>query len=95
MQSGVQRDSVSIECIDLNLKSLKDLACNFVDRKFPDHGLTRLPERLMLFRHDYSADVSSLTERTHVIELVRKYLIVSTNLPVFVLIPDFSDLAFP
>ncbi|OQR76368.1 Serine/threonine-protein kinase D3-like [Tropilaelaps mercedesae] len=56
MQSGVQRDSVSIESCDLNLKSLKDLACNFVDRKFPDHGLTRLPERLLLFRHDYSAE---------------------------------------
>lgn len=56
MQSGVQRDSVSIESCDLNLKSLKDLACNFVDRKFPDHGLNRLPERLLLFRHDYSAE---------------------------------------
>lgn len=56
MQSGVARDNVSIDSCELNLKSLKDLACNFVDRKFPEHGLNRLPERLMLFKHDYNQD---------------------------------------
>ena len=33
LQSGLAKDSVTIETSDLNLKSLKDLACNFVDRK--------------------------------------------------------------
>lgn len=33
LQSGLQKDAVTIETSDLNLKSLKDLACNFVDRK--------------------------------------------------------------
>ena len=56
MQSGIVRDSVSIETAELNLKSLKDLACNFLDRKCPEHGLTRLPERLLLFRHDHNQD---------------------------------------
>jgi len=33
LQAGVVKDSVSIETNQLNLKTLKDLACNFVDRK--------------------------------------------------------------
>lgn len=33
LQSGLLKDGVEIETSDLNLKSLKDLACNFVDRK--------------------------------------------------------------
>lgn len=56
MQLGLQRDGVSMEIPELNLKSLKDLACNFVDRKVPEHGLNRLPERLILLRHDYSSE---------------------------------------
>jgi len=36
-QSGLIKDSVSIETSDLNLKSLKDLACNFVDKKVSKH----------------------------------------------------------
>ncbi|OQR77374.1 serine/threonine-protein kinase D3-like [Tropilaelaps mercedesae] len=56
MQLGLQKDTVTIEIAELNLKSLKDLACNFVDRKVPEHGLNRLPERLVLLRHDYTSD---------------------------------------
>lgn len=33
LQAGLLKDSVTIETSELNLKSLKDLACNFVDRK--------------------------------------------------------------
>ncbi|GFU20301.1 hypothetical protein NPIL_704892 [Nephila pilipes] len=54
MQAGLARDSITVDVGDLNLKSLKDLACNFVDKKFPEHNLNRLTERLILFRHDYS-----------------------------------------
>ncbi|RWS02096.1 serine/threonine-protein kinase D1-like protein, partial [Dinothrombium tinctorium] len=55
MQSGLVKDTVTVDTGDLNLKSIKDLACNFIDRKFPDHGLNRLSERLILFKHDYSS----------------------------------------
>ncbi|KFM83155.1 Serine/threonine-protein kinase D3, partial [Stegodyphus mimosarum] len=55
MQAGLTRDSITVDVGDLNLKSLKDLACNFVDKKFPEHNLNRLSERLILFRHDYSS----------------------------------------
>ncbi|GFS47579.1 hypothetical protein TNCV_3133761 [Trichonephila clavipes] len=54
MQAGLARDSITVDVGDLNLKSLKDLACNFVDKKFPEHNLNRLTERLILFRHDYT-----------------------------------------
>lgn len=33
MQAGLARDSITVDVCDLNLKSLKDLACNFVDKK--------------------------------------------------------------
>ena len=33
LQAGLAKDGVRMETSDLNLKSLKDLACNFVDRK--------------------------------------------------------------
>lgn len=32
MQCGLIRDKVNIDILDLNLKTLKDTACNFIDR---------------------------------------------------------------
>ncbi|XP_077284832.1 serine/threonine-protein kinase D3 isoform X2 [Arctopsyche grandis] len=52
-QFGVLRDAVSISSTALNLRSLKDLACEFIHSKMPDNGLNRLSDRLLLFRHDY------------------------------------------
>ncbi|XP_022249184.1 serine/threonine-protein kinase D1-like isoform X1 [Limulus polyphemus] len=56
LQAGLVRDIVTVDVGELNLKTLKDLACKFIDRKFPDHGLNRLSERLLLLRHDYSSE---------------------------------------
>ncbi|XP_065562821.1 serine/threonine-protein kinase D1-like isoform X2 [Artemia franciscana] len=53
-QAGLVRDVVIAYPSSLTLRSLKELACDFVSRKFPDHGLSRLAESLLLFRHDYS-----------------------------------------
>lgn len=33
MQCGLIRDKVSVDIVDLNLKTLKDTAVNFIDRK--------------------------------------------------------------
>lgn len=33
MQCGLIRDKVNIDIVDLNLKTLKDTAVNFIDRK--------------------------------------------------------------
>jgi len=51
-QVGLVRDRVTVECTDLTLKSIKVLACNFINEKFVEHGITRLPERVMVFKHD-------------------------------------------
>ncbi|KAL3183598.1 hypothetical protein MRX96_033704 [Rhipicephalus microplus] len=56
MQAGVVRDTVTIDATEMNLKSLKDTACNFVHKRLPEHGLNRLSERLLLFRHDYNSE---------------------------------------
>ncbi|XP_068157029.1 serine/threonine-protein kinase D3 [Drosophila tropicalis] len=53
-QFGSIRDAVSVPVNALTLKSLKDLACDFINTKIPDSGLTYLSERILLFVHDYS-----------------------------------------
>ena len=53
-QLGLIKDKVVVDSTDLTLKSMKTLACDFIGEKFPEHGITRLGERLMLFRHDYN-----------------------------------------
>ena len=54
-QLGLVRDRVTVDSSDLNLKSLKSLACDFISDKCPQNGITRLPERIMLFKHDYNS----------------------------------------
>ncbi|XP_041452383.1 serine/threonine-protein kinase D1 [Drosophila obscura] len=53
-QFGSIRDAVSVPVTALTLKSLKDMACDFINTKIPDSGLTYLSERILLFVHDYS-----------------------------------------
>ncbi|XP_013170477.1 PREDICTED: serine/threonine-protein kinase D1-like [Papilio xuthus] len=52
-QLGVLRDVASAPAHALTLAHLKDLAVKFVHEKIPDNGLNRLPDRILLFRHDY------------------------------------------
>ena len=54
-QVGLVRDKIVADANELTLKTIKTLACNFIDEKFPEHGMTRLSERLMIFRHDYNS----------------------------------------
>jgi len=53
-QVGLTRDKVQVDSTDLTLKFIKTLACDFINEKFPEHGISRLAERLMVFRHDYT-----------------------------------------
>ena len=55
-QIGLVKDKVTVDVTDLTLKYLKTLAVSFVNEKFPDHEVTRLAERLLVFRHDYSCE---------------------------------------
>lgn len=90
-QFGSIRDAVTVCASQLNLRSLKELACNFIEthvsvytismyihivdvclvvrfrecmlsavfachpHQAPNNGLSQLPDRLLLFRHDYSS----------------------------------------
>ena len=54
-QIGLVRDRVVVDSASLNLKSLKSKACEFICEKFPQNGLNRLDERILLFKHDYKS----------------------------------------
>ncbi|BES90417.1 Serine threonine-protein kinase D [Nesidiocoris tenuis] len=54
IQFGLIRDTLTVDTSNLNLRVLKEHACEFINSKCPDHGINRLLERLLLFRHDYS-----------------------------------------
>ncbi|XP_037046923.1 serine/threonine-protein kinase D3 isoform X2 [Bradysia coprophila] len=76
-QFGNLRDTVTCACSAITLKSLKDMACEFINSKIPENGLSHLPERLLLFRHDYTSSnvlqlvnaASEITDET-LIEIV-------------------------
>uniref|UniRef100_A0A1B0BJC4 protein kinase C n=1 Tax=Glossina palpalis gambiensis TaxID=67801 RepID=A0A1B0BJC4_9MUSC len=53
-QFGSIRD-VSVASNVLTLKTLKELACDFINTKVPNNGLTYLSDRILLFRHDYNS----------------------------------------
>uniref|UniRef100_T1HA93 protein kinase C n=1 Tax=Rhodnius prolixus TaxID=13249 RepID=T1HA93_RHOPR len=53
-QFGLIRDTVTIDTTNISLKLLKEQACEFINDRCPEHGVSRLNERLLLFRHDYT-----------------------------------------
>ncbi|CAG9764072.1 unnamed protein product [Ceutorhynchus assimilis] len=55
-QFGFIRDAVTVPQSTLNLKTIKDLACEFLNSKVPDHGINRLEDRLLLFKHEYNSN---------------------------------------
>ncbi|XP_064489728.1 serine/threonine-protein kinase D3-like isoform X2 [Ornithodoros turicata] len=83
MQAGLVKDTVTMDTSELNLRTLKDLACNFIDRKFPEHGLNRLSERLILFRHDYNSEnvLLPINAASDVAEGTLVEIVVSANNP--------------
>lgn len=78
-QFGSIRNAITVCASQLNLRSLKEMACQFIEtnvremlfvckntppsspifcicsHQAPDNGLSQLPDRLLLFRHDYSS----------------------------------------
>ncbi|KAL3287930.1 hypothetical protein HHI36_002386 [Cryptolaemus montrouzieri] len=55
-QFGLIRDAVIVPQSSLNLRTIKDLACNFINSKVPDHGINRIEDRILLFRHEYNTN---------------------------------------
>ena len=65
-QLGLVRDKVTADTVDLNLKSLKSMACDFVAEKCPANGITRMQERVLLFKHDYqSTNILQVSRSIH------------------------------
>lgn len=69
-QFGLIRDTITVDSSTLTLKTLKDLACDFINTKCPEHGLNHLFERLILFKHDYNSTnvLQLVTNATEVID---------------------------
>ncbi|XP_076443092.1 serine/threonine-protein kinase D1-like isoform X2 [Babylonia areolata] len=51
MQIGFMREQAVAEP-DMTIAALKEVACQFVDRKFPEHHFYNLVDKILLFKHD-------------------------------------------
>jgi len=78
-QVGLTKDKVTVDSTDLTLKSIKTLACTFINEKFPDHEITRIGERLMVFRHDY-ANTDNILQMINSVTEVQEGIIVEVIL---------------
>ncbi|EDO41241.1 predicted protein, partial [Nematostella vectensis] len=67
-QCGLARESYGFEGKDLT--ALKELACSFLDQKFPDHGCVGVADKLLLFSHDYSS--ANILERLTSVEQMKE-----------------------
>lgn len=84
-QFGLTRDTVTIEASALTLKALKDFACDFINSKCLDHGLSRLNERLLLFKHDYNSTniLQLITNATEVVDETLIEIVLTGKLLIF------------
>jgi protein kinase D len=84
-QFGLTRDTVTVESGSLTLKSLKEFACDFISNKCPDHGLSQLFERLLLFKHDYNSIniLQLITNTTEVVDETLVEIIISGDSFIF------------
>ncbi|KMQ96780.1 serine threonine-protein kinase d3 [Lasius niger] len=82
-QFGLTRDTVTIDSSTLTLKVLKDLACDFINTKCPEHGLNHLFERLILFKHDYNSTnvLQLITNATEVIDETLIEIVLTAQVP--------------
>ncbi|CAH1977507.1 unnamed protein product [Acanthoscelides obtectus] len=55
-QFGLIRDAITVQQSSLNLKTIKTLACDFINSKIPDHGINKIEDRLLLFIHAYNSN---------------------------------------
>ncbi|KAL8618364.1 hypothetical protein ACOMHN_047436 [Nucella lapillus] len=51
MQVGFMREQAVVDH-DMTIAALKEMACQFVDRKFPENHFYNLVDKILLFRHD-------------------------------------------
>ncbi|XP_025266146.1 serine/threonine-protein kinase D3 isoform X4 [Camponotus floridanus] len=82
-QFGLTRDTVTVDSSTLTLKALKDLACDFINTKCPEHGLNHLFERLILFKHDYNSTnvLQLITNATEVVDETLIEIVLTAQVP--------------
>ncbi|XP_071633238.1 serine/threonine-protein kinase D3 isoform X3 [Temnothorax longispinosus] len=82
-QFGLIRDTVTVDSSTLTLKALKDLACDFINTKCPEHGLNHLFERLILFKHDYNSTnvLQLVTNATEVVDETLVEIVLTAQVP--------------
>ncbi|CAB0037433.1 unnamed protein product [Trichogramma brassicae] len=83
-QFGLIRDTVTVDAGNLTLKSLKDFACDFITTKCPDHGLSLLFERVLLFKHDYNCVniLQLITNTTEITDETLVEIVISGQVPI-------------
>ncbi|VEN36806.1 unnamed protein product [Callosobruchus maculatus] len=87
-QFGLIRDAITVQQSLLNLKTIKNLACDFINTKIPDHGINKIEDRLLLFRHAYNSNnilqlvnsASDIVDET-LIEIVLTGKVSNTSIP--------------
>ncbi|KAL7296641.1 hypothetical protein TKK_0010059 [Trichogramma kaykai] len=82
-QFGLIKDTVTVDAGNLTLKSLKDFACDFITTKCPDHGLSLLFERVLLFKHDYNCVniLQLITNTTEITDETLVEIVISGQVP--------------
>jgi len=55
IQVGLISKKINLDIENISLIGLKRIICANVEEKFPEHGILRLFDRLLIFRHDYSS----------------------------------------
>lgn len=83
-QFGLIRDTVTASPGSLGLKTLKDLAADFINKKCADHGLTCLNERLLLFRHDYNSNniLQLINSTSEIVDETLVEIVLTAQVPV-------------
>uniref|UniRef100_H2M4R1 Serine/threonine-protein kinase n=1 Tax=Oryzias latipes TaxID=8090 RepID=H2M4R1_ORYLA len=56
IQIGMSREPVLLDAVELSLSQVREVACSIVDQKIPECGFYGMHEKILLFRHDQTAD---------------------------------------
>uniref|UniRef100_A0A8C7YCL8 protein kinase C n=1 Tax=Oryzias sinensis TaxID=183150 RepID=A0A8C7YCL8_9TELE len=56
IQIGMSREPVLLDAAELSLSQVREVACSIVDQKIPECGFYGMHEKILLFRHDQTAD---------------------------------------
>ncbi|XP_077477468.1 serine/threonine-protein kinase D1 isoform X1 [Stigmatopora argus] len=56
IQIGLSREPVLLDSADVSLAQVREVACSIVDQKIPECGFYGMYDKILLFRHDSTAD---------------------------------------